>query len=141
MADSREGTLENLRTIVAAVTGMKSCTRYFVNRDDAPPDGFPFSFIAEVTSAKEQNIGHRYQERLSINLEVHSRDLSATDLEALRLLVFKTIMADPGRGGNAAMTKIQGDTITNVPPGEWGPGVQGFAATVEVFLPNVRLDN
>lgn len=135
-----EGVLENLRATVAGVTGMKSCTRYSRNRDEIDPDGFPFSFMADVTSAKTQNIGHRYQETLTINLEVHSRDLTATALSALRRLVFKTIMADPGRGGNAAVTKVGGDAATNVPPGEWGPGVQGFAGTIEVFLPNVRLD-
>ena len=140
MAYSREGALEHLRATVEAVAGMKSCTRYVRNRDEVEPDGFPFAFIAEVTGRHDQNIGPRYQETLTTNLEVHVSAMSPTDLEAFRILVYRAILADLTRGNTADSTKLGDDTTVNVPPGEFGPGVQGFAVTVEIFISSLSIE-
>jgi len=136
VGQTREGAYENLRATIATVVGMKSAIRGPQSFDEVAPDGYPYSIIVDAADEKPQEGFARVFPLLARGqIEVHTRGLTATQLEALYLDVWKAIMVDPTRGGAASNTAV-GDYT----PVDYLPEHQGFVLSVRMLLTKVNLD-
>jgi len=126
---SREGALENLRSVVEALPTIKKCVRGATTRDEFGFDTYPFAVVLNPVDSKEFTAAQSAKMIVKPILEVYVQNYTQTQMEALYLEVWMGIIADPQRGGNASNT-----IVGNYDPVDYLPNVQGFTLEMDIVL-------